>query len=63
MAKRSTQEILDSIPTPIKNLLRRSLYISIGSLKEEQRENWEADKSVDDLIESFTYIHDKLGKR
>jgi hypothetical protein len=63
MAKRSTQEILDSIPTPIKNLLRRSLYISIGSLKEEQRENWEADKGVDDLIESFTYIHDKLGKR
>ena len=55
---------LDTLPGPIKTLLTRALNIAIGALKEEQREILpDTDQDVDDTIDSFTYIHDKLRRR
>ena len=55
---------VDNLPGPIKTLLARALSIAIGALKEEQREILpDTDQSVDDTIDSFTYIHDKLRRR
>ena len=55
---------LDNLPGPIKTLLARALNIAIGALKEEQREILpDTDQDVDDTIDSFNYIHDKLRRR
>jgi hypothetical protein len=55
---------LDTLPGPIKTLLARALNIAIGALKEEQREILpDTDQDVDDTIDSFNYIHDKLRRR
>ena len=55
---------LDNLPGPIKTLLTRALNIAIGALKEEQREILpDTDQDVDDTIDSFNYIHDKLRRR
>jgi hypothetical protein len=64
--KPNAQAILDSIPTPIKNILRRALYISASSLKEDLRDManiGEEDKEVNNLLEAIDLIHDKLGRK
>tara|TARA_R110000824_G_scaffold394259_1_gene593915 strand:- start:596 stop:796 length:201 start_codon:yes stop_codon:yes gene_type:complete len=64
--KPNAQEILDSIPTPIKNILRRALYISASTLKGDLREMagiGEEDQEVNNLLEAIDLIHDKLGRK
>ena len=49
------QKALDNIPEGIKDVLRRSLYISITELKHDTEEDHS------DLIDSFEYVQKKLG--
>ena len=59
----NAQATLNSIPTPIKNVIRRSLYISISALKEEVRDiSPDTDEEVENLIQTMTLVHDKLGR-
>jgi len=65
--KTNAQDILDSLPVTIKNLIKRSLYISVHALKEEKKEITyfgfpDVDTEIDDLIENMNYLHDRLGR-
>lgn len=61
----NTQQIFDNIPTPIKSILIRSLYISIRALKEDLKEIKELgiEDDISALIESMQFIESKLTNK
>ena len=59
----NAQETLNSLPTPIKNVIRRSLHISLSALKEEVRDIApDMDKEVENLIQAMNLVYDKIGR-
>ena len=59
----NAQETLDSIPTPIKNVIRRSLCIALSALKEEVRDIApDTDEGVERCIQAMNLVYDKIGR-